>query len=1110
MTAEVRAQDHAAPRSPNDTGPPAGTAEQPADGATLKAPRRGRRGEAPESLYEPLDWMMLRAPLLPVEAYERSRASEDAALTSRFADDGLAARALAVGSAELSHSLEDGAGVRDPVQQRAKLRRYLIRMSTRPTPYGLFAGVALARWGATTDVAIGPATRPRVRPDMGWLLELVMALEAAPEIRQELGLITNPAARVHNGRVFLGERAPAVPGGGPAAAAVSVRATAAVRQALSLARAAIPYRALAEALLVTPGATPAKVDELIAELCRQTILITDLRPPLTVPSPARYVHDRLLQVPTARVVAKQLGELLDALAAWDRLAPAAGATAYPGLVRQAKAALARPEAAPAQATGPGSAGAQSPPLQVDLALDLQGQQLSRVVAQEVARAADLLLRLTPWPDGPPHLQGYRHAFESKYGPGRAVPIYELLDPGTGLGLPGHGGGMGGGGVDPKKQAERHQTLRALAIGALRDGRLAVELDDALIGRLQLGAPRPEALPASMDLSVFLAAASREALDAGAFQLVIGPNLGATSAGRNLGRFADLLGDEAVTALSSAARLEAARAPGRLWAELVYLPHRLRSANVTVRPRVRDHEIALGTSPGADPDRVIPPDELAIAVRDGRLRVLWPRRGAEVIVCAGHMLNNAGAPAAVRLLEDVARDGNAQLSSFDWGPASGLPFLPRVSSGRIVLALAQWTVDVFTRDAELAAKSSPERFRDALRAWRARWRVPASVYLTVSDNRLLLDLEDPAHAEELRSELRRLEGSGQLLIQEALPGVAEAFVPGPGGQFLVEIVVPLVRRSERPAPPALDSVHPVPAPNAAISSDLDRWRVPGSEWLFVKLYAAPELLDDLIAGPVREIAEFAEVTGMVERSFFLRYTDPDSHLRIRFHHRDSDGLLRRLLPEVCRWATEQMAAGLCQRFVFDSYEREIERYGGPEGVAVAEAIFAVDSRAVSAMLELAIATPGLDRTTMAVVSIDRMLRGLGASDAERLAWYGAQVVAKKDSSAEYRQRGAKLRLAIGDPAHLASLSGGPELARILERRREALAPLADRLAALVARGALCQDVKAIWRSYVHLHCNRLLAATPSQEQLLLGLLFRVHESLARAPLGAGRDPVPSPE
>jgi thiopeptide-type bacteriocin biosynthesis protein len=739
-------------------------------------------------------------------------------------------------------------------------------------------------------------------------------------------------------------------------------------------------------------------------------------------------------------------------------------------------------------------------LQVDMALDLQGTHINRTVAAEIARAADLLLRLSPWPEGPPHLQSYRHAFESRYGPGRAVPLYELLDPHSGLGVPGHGSGSAGGGIDYKKLAERQQTLRALALGALRDGRLVVELDDRLVRRLELAAPRADALPSSVDVSAFVGAPSREAMDAGTFQVVIGPNLGASSAGRNLGRFADLLGGEAVTALSCAAQREAACAPGRLWTELVYLPQRFRLANVTVRPRVRDYEIALGTTPGADPDHTIPPGELAIIVRDGRLRVIWPRHGAEIVACAGHMLNNANAPAAVRLLEEISRDGCVQFSSFDWGPASGLPVLPRIASGRVVLAPAQWTIDAFARDAELAPKSPPEHFRGALDRWRARWRVPAFVYLASGDNRLLLDLEDAAHVEELRTELRLVADGAQLLLQEALPGIADAFLPGPGGRFLTEIVVPLVRRQERPAPPAHEGARHASAPISALPQlHTDRLRVPGSEWLFVKLYGAPELLDDLIAGPVRELSEFAEVTGMAEQSFFLRYADPESHLRLRFRSRDCDGLLRRLLPEVARWAAEQMAAGLCQRFAFDSYDREIERYGGLAGMAIAEAIFAADSRAIPAMLELAIATPALDRTTMAMVSIDGLLGALGAGAPERLAWYGAQVLSKKDSSSEYRRRGAQLRQLIGDPSQLARMPGGSELSRILTRRAEALAPLGRELGVLAERGVLDQGVTTLWRSYVHLHCNRLLAASPQLEQLLLGLLFRVHDSLARAPL-----------
>jgi len=1092
-----------------------------ADAASAGASRDRARQPATEPLYEPLGWALLRAPLLPVEVHAGSRSAAEPRLTSLFADDPVVARALCVGSEELSRSLDGEAAVRDPIRQRAKLRRYLIRMSTRPTPYGLFAGVGLARWDSRTDLELGPAPRLRARPDMGWLLELVMALEDRADVRRELRLIANPAARVQAGRVLLAERAPASQRPSKTVVAgstsISVRATAAVREALSRARRAVAYRELAEALLATPGATPAKVDDLLAALCRQTILMTDLRPPLTVPNPARYVHERLLAVPAARDVAGQLGELLDALAAWQELPPAAGAAAHRDLVKQISAISSLPDRATASEGTPALTArpASAPPalLQVDMALDLRRAHLSNAIAAEIARAADLLMRLTPWPDGPPHLHGYRHAFESRYGADCMVPLYALLDPTTGLGVPGHGGaGAPGAGIELQKRTVRQQTLRGLAIGAIRDRRVAVELDDGVLRRLQLWSPHGDALPSSLDISAFIAASSREALDAGAFQIVIGPNLGASSAGRNLGRFADLLGDDARAALAEASQLEAERTPGRLWAEVVYLPHRLRSANVAVRPRTRGFEIAFGTTPGADPDHAIPADELAIMVRDGRLRVMWPRRGAEVVVCAGHMLNSAAAPAAVRLLEDVGRDGRAQLSGFDWGPAGGLPFLPRVSSGRIVLAPARWTIDANARDAELDPKPPLDRFRDQLERWRHRWQVPDAVYLTAGDNRLLIELDDAAHAEELRTELRRLEGGAHLLLQEAIPGVADAFLPGPGGRFMVEVVAPLVRRSTQTGAAPGDGARAERATSVAVR---DRLRVPGSEWLFVKLYGAPELFDDLIAGPVRDLVQFAEVTGMADQAFFLRYADPDSHLRLRFGSRDRQGLLRRLLPEVCRWAGEQMAAGLCQRFAFDSYEREIDRYGGPEGMAVAEAIFAADSRAVSAMLERAIATPGLDRTTLAVVSIDRLLAALGASEADRLAWYGTQVASRKDSSAEYRRLGAELRRLVGDPDQLAHVPGGSELARILDGRDAALAPLGQQLAGLAERAVLGRDVETLWRSYLHLHCNRLLAAPPPLEQLLFGLLLRVRESFRRAPPGrsgsappADGDPSPS--
>jgi hypothetical protein len=318
--------------------------------------------------YVPLDFFVVRAPLLPVEAYRdlggelRNQASGDAVepdLHALLDASGEIRRALAVGSP----SLHDAArGADQPASRRAKLEsrllRYLVRMSTRPTPFGLFAGVALGRWHENTDLelAAGPR-RQRTRADMAWLMRLVFRLESIPQIRERLNLVANPAVRIHAGRVLLAERVSRGEPGAPPG--VSIRATGVVRHALRAARQPVPFAALA-ALLVetTPGAGREKVVGLLDELCAQTILLTDLRPPLTGEDPTRHVLDRLQGIEAAADTRERLAAMLDALKAWDGEPEDDGEKRYRALVASA-AAVARFDRTP---------------FQVDSALTLSGDR----------------------------------------------------------------------------------------------------------------------------------------------------------------------------------------------------------------------------------------------------------------------------------------------------------------------------------------------------------------------------------------------------------------------------------------------------------------------------------------------------------------------------------------------------------------------------------------------------------------------------------------------------------------------------------------------------------------------------------------------------------------
>ncbi|MFI1154947.1 lantibiotic dehydratase [Streptomyces sp. NPDC020817] len=1011
-----------------------------------------------EAVYRPLDWAMIRAPLLPADAV--AAAGPPPCGGSLLPDDVRARLAVLVASRDLSDALErtspDG---RAAARVRGKLVRYLIRMSTRPTPYGLFAGVGLVRWADATDLALAATPmRTRTRPDMEWLSDLVGSLEQDPAVRAGLRLVTNPATFLRAGRLWLV---------GGSAVDASVRTTEAVRRVVeAAARSPATAACLADVACQVPGATPAKAARLVDRLWSEGFLLSELRPPLTGGDPTSHVYRCLEGVEAGRDTAERLRALVSDLADWDGLPVEDRAGPWSALVRRAHALHEVPK--------------RGGPYQTDAALTLRGHALRATVGAEAARAAELLLRLSPYPAGSPQLAGYRKAFQGKYSAGCHVPLLDMLDPETGLGPLSE---QHADGVATRTPGRRNRLLIDLALRANRDHRTVVELTDQHLEDLAGPSAAPDDYPPSLELSLFIAAASLERLDAGDFQLVIGPNVGSAEAGRHLGRFADLLGLPAYRALEETVRSAAELDPDTLPVEVVYQPAASRSANVVIRPALRSHECVLGTLPGVPWERVVPLSELVVSVCSGRFVVSWPAAGTEVVAVQGHMLNLMAAPPPARFLLAAATDGQRQVSPFSWGPAAGFLFLPRVQRGRIVLAPAQWRIDP---TGPLAAAST-DGFALAVGAWRADWDVPRHVYLAVGDHRLLLDLEQSQHLDVLREELHGLPDGRSAVIQEGLPGPEHAWLPGETGGHTSELVVPLVRRrrtAERTAPPARP-------PRAVRTPVPPRSRPPGSDWLYLKLYGSQWQQNEVISGPLRTFGEFATTAGLCDGWFFVRYADPESHLRIRYQG-EPGVLLGTLLGQAGSWAADLLHDALCTKFSFDTYEPEVDRYGGEDGMRAAEMVFMAESPVTAALLQAgAEGRVPVDPRTLAVVSVDDLLDSLGMTGDRRREFSRSAAAASSAAGTVYRELQGELRQFLGRPGHL-----DPDTATLFEVRRADLAPAAALLDSLTRRDRLSRTRIELCRSYVHMHLNRLLGTDPAQEHMTLDLLRRTHESLAR--------------
>src|SRR4051794_17979109 len=107
-----------------------------------------------ENRYRPAELFQLRVPALPVSAY----ASPSHSL-SEGASDPSFRLAVGLASADLARQLEAHRAGKLAATRERRLRgsifRYRTRASTRPTPFGMFAGVAFGDIDDKTAIPLG-------------------------------------------------------------------------------------------------------------------------------------------------------------------------------------------------------------------------------------------------------------------------------------------------------------------------------------------------------------------------------------------------------------------------------------------------------------------------------------------------------------------------------------------------------------------------------------------------------------------------------------------------------------------------------------------------------------------------------------------------------------------------------------------------------------------------------------------------------------------------------------------------------------------------------------------------------------------------------------------
>jgi thiopeptide-type bacteriocin biosynthesis protein len=361
--------------------------------------------------------------------------------------------------------------------------------------------------------------------------------------------------------------------------------------------------------------------------------------------------------------------------------------------------------------------------------------------------------------------------------------------------------------------------------------------------------------------------------------------------------------------------------------------------------------------------------------------------------------------------------------------------------------------------------------------------------------LPIDLDNVCHVESFA---QLVKGRDRSSLVERFVGDDEIVLQGPEGRFLHEVVVPFVRtgRVETAESPARHSI----LGGDAIPRTARRFS-PGSEWLYVKFYTGTATADRVIRCVVAPIVRAALASGEARSWFFLRYGDPHWHVRFRLRGNPS-ALTSQVIPALWTAVGPLERDGSIWRIQLDTYEREVERYGGDDGIDLAEALFATDSDAVLQVLE----DPGLpidDRWRLGLHGMHAILMDLDLSFPQRLnvlrrarsalgAEHRTNVAFEKALGAKFRKERASIEALLAP-----SVAHGESLAAALAVFAERTAkngPIIRELRAREQAGRLRVPIAELAGSFLHLHANRILRGEHrAQELVMYDFLSRLYES-----------------
>lgn len=278
---------------------------------------------------------------------------------------------------------------------------------------------------------------------------------------------------------------------------------------------------------------------------------------------------------------------------------------------------------------------------------------------------------------------------------------------------------------------------------------------------------------------------------------------------------------------------------------------------------------------------------------------------------------------------------------------------------------------------------------------------------------------------------------------------------------------------------------------------------GDRWLYYKVYTGPKTADTVLKDVIKPITELLIQQNLIDKWFFIRYSDPKHHLRIRLHHTQEDNL-GTIINTLHPYFKKLLNQDLIWKLQADTYLREIERYGHST-IELTESLFFHDSKMIVDFIDMIEGEHGEElRWLFSLRAIDSLLDCFNYSDkgkSQLLMRLSKGFLTEFGDSRHLRsQLGDKFRFERKkiDSFMTPSIDNNPDyeaVLKVLKVKEQSIKNIAQEILESKKNGNLSLELDDLMGSYIHMLMNRLFKSQGRKHELVCyDLLSRYYKSM----------------